>query len=138
MINSEVSAQETIQSSEEIAVLVAEQAPRFPGCEFSVSDEEKEICASRKQLEYVYRNLKYPTEARKKSISGQVIAQFIINKDGSMSDIEIVKHVEGGCSEAVLQVLGKMAKEITWEPAKNNGQPVKFKYTLPVKFSFPK
>jgi len=114
---------------------VAEQMPRFPGCENEVSEYEKKDCSNRKMLDYIAKHLKYPAEAKYKSIEGTVVAQFTINKDGSVSDINIVKEIGGGCGQAVtemLQMMNDMPEK--WVPGKQEGKNVNVLYTLPVKF----
>ncbi len=123
------------EEEEEIFVIV-EQAPRFPGCEdMSGSKEEKEACATKKMLEYIYGNLKYPAIARENGIEGQVVIQFVVDKDGSVNDINLVRDLEGGCGEAALKVVkGMNSLPQRWTPGKQRGRAVKVKYTLPVKF----
>jgi protein TonB len=115
---------------------VVEQMPRFPGCEdMSGSKEEKEACATKKMLEYIYSNLKYPAIARENGIEGQVVIQFVVAKDGSIEDIQLVRDLEGGCGEAAVKIVNGMnSLPQKWTPGKQRGRPVKVKYTLPVKF----
>lgn len=77
-------------------------------------------------------NLVYPIEAKEKEVEGTVYASFIIEKDGSVSDIKIIKSIGSGCDEEVLRVLNLMKK---WEPGKQNGKYVRVQFNLPVKFS---
>lgn len=121
---------------EEEVFMIVEQSPRFPGCEdMSGSKEEKEACAQKKMLEYIYGNLKYPAIARENGIEGQVVIQFVVAKDGSIEDIQLVRDLEGGCGEAAVKVVrGMNSLPQKWTPGKQRGRPVKVKYTLPVKF----
>jgi periplasmic protein TonB len=87
-------------------VRVAEQMPRFPGCENMVaSHKEKEDCSKKKLLEYVYDNLRYPSLARENGIAGLCVIQFTVEKDGSISKAKIVKDIGGGCGEAARTVV---------------------------------
>nr|HMU02968.1 TonB family protein [Saprospiraceae bacterium] len=114
---------------------VVEQMPRFPGCENEVSEHEKKDCSNRKMLDYIYSHLKYPAEAKDKSIEGNVVAQFTINKDGSISDINIIREIGGGCGQAVIEMLQSMNDmPEKWVPGKQAGRNVNVLYTLPVKF----
>ena len=121
---------------EEEVFMIVEQNPRFPGCEdMSGSKEEKEACATKKMLEYIYGNLKYPAIARENGIEGQVVIQFVVDKDGTIDDIKLVRDLEGGCGEAALKVVNGMnSLPQKWTPGKQRGRAVKVKYTLPVKF----
>ncbi len=114
---------------------IVDQMPRFPGCEDLQSDFEKKDCADRKMLDYIYKNLRYPTEAKVKGLEGKVVAQFIINTDGNVTDINIIKDIGAGCGQAVtemLQTMNNMPEK--WVPGKQAGRNVNVLYTLPVKF----
>ena len=132
----EVEVVEVEEEEEEEIFMIVEQSPRFPGCEdMDGSKEEKEACAQKKMLEYIYGNLKYPAIARENGIEGQVVIQFVVDKDGSINDINLVRNLEGGCGEAALKVVEGMNKlPQKWTPGKQRGRAVKVKYTLPVKF----
>jgi len=107
--------------------------PRFPGCETEPKDERTE-CANKKLLIYVYENIKYPEKARKWKTEGTVFVQYIIDKDGNVTNTKIVKDIGDGCSEEVLRVVNEMP---IWIPGKQRGKPVNVRYTLPVKFNLP-
>jgi TonB family protein len=114
---------------------VVEQMPRFPGCENEASDHEKKDCSNRKMLDYIAKHLKYPAQAKDKSIEGNVVAQFTINKDGSVSEINIIREIGGGCGQAVIEMLQTMNDmPEKWVPGKQEGRNVNVLYTLPVKF----
>jgi protein TonB len=119
---------------------VVEEMPRFPGCEDITGDKgAKEECAKKKHLQYLYKNLKYPEEARAKGIEGMVIIQFIVRKDGSLDDLKIVRDVgredcTESCGDATLKLFKKMQSEIKWIPGKQRGRSVDVQYTMPVKF----
>ena len=115
---------------------VVEQMPRFPGCEDINNDKEKEDCARTKLLEYIYKNLKYPAEARKKNIEGQVVVQFVIKPDGLIKDVKVVREIGEGCgSEVKILVEGMNKMAVRWIPGKQHGKYVNVLYTLPVKFA---
>ena len=115
---------------------VVEEMPRFPGCEDKeLNLKDKEACAKENMLIYIYSNLKYPAEARKKGIEGKVVVQFIVEKDGSMSDIKIMRDIGGGCGQACVDVLNSINENgLTWVSGKQGGEPVRVLYTLPVSF----
>jgi TonB family protein len=118
-------------------LLRAEEMPRFPGCEdMSGTNEEKAKCSEQKLLQYIYSNLRYPNEARKAGIQGQCVAKFIVNTEGKIQDIRILRDAGGGCGEAVKQVILSMNDmPKTWIAGKQSGKAVNVVYTLPVKFS---
>ena len=83
-------------------------------------------------LRYVYHNLKYPDTAYKQRIKGKVVYSFVINKDGSISDITLIKGVYIFLDEEVLRVIRSMP---ILEPEKKDGKPIRVKCYLPVVFS---
>ncbi|MCB9285485.1 MAG: energy transducer TonB [Lewinellaceae bacterium] len=111
---------------------IVEVMPRFPGCEELGTKEEKEDCSMRKLVEFVYSNIQYPEEARNNSISGTVIIGFIVEKDGALSNLKIVRDIGGGCGQEGLRVIEMMPK---WIPGTQRGTPVRVEYQLPIKFS---
>ncbi|MBK9734902.1 MAG: energy transducer TonB [Saprospiraceae bacterium] len=120
---------------EEEIFKVVEQMPRFPGCEDKGTDKEKDDCAKKKMLEFIYANLKYPAIARENGVEGGVVLQFVVDKDGGITETKIVRDIGAGCGEAaelVVKSMNSMGKK--WTPGKQRGRPVKVLYTLPVKF----
>lgn len=80
---------------------------------------------------YLGKNIHYPEAAREAGVEGRVILRFVVNEDGSVSDIQIVRGIGSGCDEEAKRVLASMPK---WKPGKQNGRPVKVYFTLPVTF----
>lgn len=113
-----------------------DEMPRFPGCEDKPAGKEREDCASLKMFEFIFKNLKYPEEARKNKIEGMCVAKITINAKGIMEDIKIIKHPGGGTDMATMDMLNKMKNAITWIPGKDGGKSVTAEITLPVKFKF--
>lgn len=114
-------------------IIFSEIMPRFPGCEEepNLSDAERRDCANLELLKYVQQRLDYPVFARDNGIEGTVVLRFIIEKDGSVSNPEIVKEIGGGCGKEALRVVKEMP---TWKPGKQGGRPVRVIMNLPVKF----
>ncbi len=81
--------------------------------------------------QYIARNLRYPEPARRANVQGKVFVKFIVRKDGSVSDLQILKGIGFGCDEETVRVLGSMPK---WTPGKQNGKPVSVYFTMPVNF----
>jgi protein TonB len=80
---------------------------------------------------FLNRNLRFPAIPQEQQISGRVILSFVIEKDGSLSNIEVVRSAGYGFDEEAVRVL-KLAKP--WKPGKQNGQPVRVKYNIPINF----
>ena len=80
---------------------------------------------------YLQDNLRYPDAARESNIDGRVIVKFVVNEDGSVSDVQIVRGIGAGCDEEAKRVVSKMPP---WKPGKQNGKPVKVYFTLPIVF----
>ena len=98
---------------------VVEQMPEFPG-------------GMDKLLEYLGKNIKYPTIAQEQGIQGRSIIEFVVNKDGSIVDPKVIRSLHPKCDEEAIRVIKAMPK---WKPAINeNGKPVRVKYTVPVQF----
>jgi protein TonB len=83
-------------------------------------------------MKFLQKNLRYPPEAIDKGLSGKVFVSFVVEKDGSLSNITVDRGAGFGMDEEAARVL-KLAH--AWKPGKQNGQPVRVKYTLPISFS---
>lgn len=120
---------------EEEIFTVAEDMPRFPGCEDKASKKEKEECAQKKMLEFIYANIKYPSIARENGIEGTAVVTFVVEKDGSVKDVRVIKDIGGGCGDEAMRVVDLMNKKgIKWTPGKQRGTAVRVQFNLPVKF----
>lgn len=98
--------------------------PRFPGCEHLATGREE--CSNRKMMEFFYKNLQYPEEARRKGITGTVRASFIIEKNGDTGNEKIVNGLSKACDEEVLRVLRLMQVQgVRWTPQSARGRPVR-------------
>lgn len=95
-----------------------QKPPSFPGGETEL-------------LKYLAKNIEYPALAKETNIQGRAVLTFVINKDGSVGDVQIVKDPGGGCGKEAVRVVKSMPK---WSPGEANGHPVKVRYTLPVMF----
>jgi TonB family protein len=99
---------------------------------FESVDENPEYPGGVKQMyEFIADNIKYPMEAERNEISGKVFVKFIVRKDGSISDLKVLKGIGSGCDEETIRVLSQMPK---WTPGKHNGEPVNVMFTMPVNF----
>jgi len=86
-------------------------------------------------LEYLRKNIKYPAEAIKNGTQGRVVVQFVVNKDGSITDANVVKSVSPELDAEALRVVQSMPK---WIPGEQRGEKVRVQFTLPVQFKLPK
>jgi protein TonB len=82
-------------------------------------------------MKWLTRNLKYPSSAQQRKIQGKVVAQFIVNKDGSISDITLVQKVSPELDREALRVLRMMPK---WQPGIYHDEPCRTKVCIPIVF----
>ena len=100
---------------------VVEQMPEYPGGPSAL-------------FEYLAKNIRYPESAEKAGIQGRVIATFVVMKDGSISNVKVVKSVSPELDTEALRVLSAMPN---WTPGMQNGKAVNVKYTVPISFALP-
>ncbi len=81
--------------------------------------------------EYLAKNMKYPKLAVETGIQGTVFITFVVEKDGSITGVRVLKGIGGGCDEEAIRVVNQMPK---WVPGKQRGIPVRVQFNLPVKF----
>jgi TonB family protein len=96
-----------------------EQAPSFPG-------------GIDKFYKFIGQNIKYPVVAREKKVEGKVLVTFIVEKDGSLSNVKILKEPGAGCGNEALRVIKLSPK---WVAGVQNGHKVRVQYTLPINFT---
>lgn len=111
------SAPQTVVSDDQ-TFSVVEQMPEYPG-------------GMRAGLEFMARNLRYPTKAREAGKQGRVIVRFVVRKDGSLSDFKVLCPVDPWLDAEAIRVISTMPK---WKPGMQDGKPVSVKFTLPVTF----
>ena len=80
---------------------------------------------------FVCMNIEYPEQAQKANVDGKVFARFCVEKDGSVSNIRILRDIGYGCGDAVVKMLKSMPR---WKPARVDGKNVKVSFNLPVSF----
>jgi protein TonB len=81
--------------------------------------------------EYVGKKLKYPAQARRMGIEGKVFVEFVIERDGTITDVKAIKGIGAGCDEEAVRVLQSAPK---WKPGKQRGKPVRQRMVLPIAF----
>jgi len=122
---------ENTELDEEVFIIV-DDMPRFSGCEVSgYTNDERKKCAEKKMLEFIYENINYPIEDKQNDVEGMVVLTFVIEKDGSISDPKVSRDLGKGCGEEALRLVKSMPD---WIPGKQNNQPVRVQFNLPIRF----
>ncbi len=106
------------EEEEEVIFQVVEKMPQFPG-------------GPQALFEYLSKNIRYPVIAQENGLQGRVICQFVVNSDGSIVDIVVVRSVDPSLDKEAVRVIESMPK---WQPGEQRGKAVRVKYTLPVNF----
>ncbi len=120
------------ENGEEEFDTVPERMPIFSGCEnLGLSYDEVRTCAGKKMLEFIYFNIKYPEAAQNNGVEGTVVLSFIVNKEGTVSNVTVVRSVGHGCDEEALRVVESFPR---WIPAIENGEYRDAKLNLPIHF----
>lgn len=114
----EIEQKESVEGIHQETFDVVENMPQFPG-------------GPSKLFEFLAQNVNYPTEAEKANIQGRVIATFVVEKDGSISNAKVVKSIDPSLDAEALRVINAMPN---WLPGKQNGKEVRVKYTVPISF----
>lgn len=118
---------------------VVEEMPRFPGCETVGNYEAQKACADKKMLEFIYKNIKYPAIARDNNVEGTAVVSFVVEKDGSITDIKIVRDPGAGCGEESMRVVELMNRlPQKWIPGQQGNENVRVQFNLPIRFRLEK
>lgn len=113
------SAQKTVVSQKNQKVYdVAEQMPEYPG-------------GMPAMFEFLMKNLQYPKDAEKQKVEGRVMVMFVVETDGSISDVKVAKKTFPSLDAEAVRVVQSMPK---WTPGRDKGKVVRVQYTLPVSF----
>ena len=97
---------------------VVEQMPTFPGGDKALMD-------------YLSNNIKYPAVAQENGVQGRVVISFVVEKDGSITDVKVARSVDPSLDKEATRVVKSMPR---WIPGRQNGSPVRVKYNVPVAF----
>ena len=109
----------TNDEGDETVYMVVETMPEFPG-------------GPQEMMKYIGTNIKYPVVAQENGIQGRVICQFVVEKDGKVTDIKVVRSSgDESLDKEAVRLINSMPK---WKPGKQRGKPVRVKYTVPVNF----
>ena len=113
-------AQKTVVSQSNQSVYdQVEQMPEFPG-------------GMPAMIEYLQTNIKYPKDAIKQNVGGRVMVMFVVETDGSLSNVRVARKVFPSLDSEAVRVVKAMPK---WKPGKEKGRPVRVNFTLPVVFT---
>ncbi|RRD62483.1 energy transducer TonB [Tannerella forsythia] len=112
-----VKVEEEEESSQQI-FMVVEEMPEFPGGQAAL-------------MSFIAKSIKYPVVAQENGIQGRVTCSFVVNKDGSIVDAEVVRGIDPSLDKEALRVINTMPK---WKPGKQRGKPVRVKFTVPINF----
>lgn len=107
------------QETYEEPFMYVEQMPTFPGGQEAM-------------YTYLYKELEYPALAKENGVSGTVIVQFVVSKEGEIQKPKVARSLGDGCNEESLRIVSTMPK---WNPAMHNGRTVPVTFTLPIKFT---
>jgi periplasmic protein TonB len=108
------------ESAEEAQIfMVVESMPEYPGGEAAL-------------YSFLAENIKYPQMAKESGIQGRVFVTFVVERDGRVTDVRVLRGIGGGCDEEAVRVVESMPK---WTPGKQRGKSVRVQYNLPVKFT---
>lgn len=98
--------------------LSADERPQYPGGDAAI-------------LRFIAQNLKYPVTAMEQGVQGRVVVDFVVEKDGSMSNVKVVRSVDSALDKEAIRVVRGLSR---FTPGTKNGQPVRARYTLPITF----
>ncbi|MFC5269954.1 energy transducer TonB [Adhaeribacter terreus] len=112
-----VNSKTEVPANDQVFVMV-EEMPRFPGGESEL-------------INFINKHLIYPQEARDNGEEGRVIVQFVVTKEGRITNPEVVRSVSQSIDKEALRIISKMP---LWQPGRQNGRPVDTRYTLPFMF----
>lgn len=98
---------------------VVEESPAFPGGDAA-------------RIQFLQQNIVYPQMARESGIQGTVYVTFVVEKNGAVTDVRVLRGIGGGCDEEAVRVIKAMPK---WNPGKQRGKPVRVQFNMPIKFT---
>ena len=118
-------------STESVHIAIVEEVPRWPGCE-DVSGTAAQACTDEGVMRHVVKETKYPGKARRKGIQGMVYVRFVVERDGSVGDVEVLRSVHPLLDEEAVRVVKTFPR---FSPGLQRGKPVRVSYSLPMNFS---
>lgn len=120
------SPEENTENSSEKAIVITEQV-------FIVVEQMPEYVGGEQAMyKFISEHINYPAQAKEEGIEGRVFISFIVETDGKISTVEILKGIGGGCDEEAMRVIEEMPN---WNPGKQRGKNVRVQYRVPIKFT---
>jgi len=116
--------------TEEIPIVLVENAPVFPGCENEKTEEDKRDCFQAMVQKHIRKNFRYPDPAKEMGLQGRVSIMFTIEKDGSIDNVRL-RGPHKSLEEEAARIISKLP---TMKPGQQRGVPVKVSYSLPITF----
>ncbi len=132
-----ISAQDTTTVAADTTIYqFADETPRFPTpCErYDTTAAAKAECAQVGLLDYIYKRVLYPQEARENGTSGTAVVSFIVEANGIVNRPEVLRDPGDDLGNAALLAVYAMQREYRWRPAVKDGKPVRFRFILPIRF----
>ena len=124
-----------IPQDEPEIVIFAEQMPIFGDCRNEADKALQKQCSDRAIMSFIGKRIRYPAIAKENGVSGSAVIRFVVERDGSLSNIELLRDPGTGLGAEALRVVQLMATEgEKWTPGKQRGRPVRVQFNLPVKF----
>ena len=112
-------SKEMREKTENGIITMADEMPAYPG-------------GDKARLNFLQNNITYPVNARSMGIQGTVYVTFVVETDGSISDVRVLRGIGGGCDEEAIRVIKKMPK---WKPGRMDGKLVRVQFNMPIKFT---
>ena len=129
----ETPAEITVASNES-QVMAPDTYPLYPGCP-EKNYEARKTCAQQKMIDAIISVVQYPESAIRDKVNGVVVHSFIIEADGTMSNLKLTKSLTPDCDAASKQaIIDLMKNSGPWEPGTLNGKKMAVNYSLPIKF----
>ncbi len=119
---------EELVEDPEVLFAVIEDVPVFPGCE---NEPDKRQCFQTMMMNHIRKTFKYPEAAQAMHIQGKVYMKFVIQKDGNIAEIEILRSPHKNLGDEAARIIGKLPR---MKPGKQRGNAVKVPFTLPITF----
>lgn len=121
VIPDEGTGNQVVETAPEAPLTIVEQMPQFPGGEAEM-------------MKYIQKNVQYPQVEKEAGISGTCYVTFVVEKDGSITDVKVLRGVAGGpgCDKEAVRVVKSMPP---WKAGKQNGREVRVQFNLPIKFT---
>jgi len=127
--NTEAPAEENLEVTETKTQVIEQEAPREI---FTVVEEQPTYPGGDEaRIRFLQANMKYPEEAKELGVQGKVFVTFVVEVDGSITDVKVLRGIGSGCDDEAVRVVKSMPR---WVPGKQRGVPVRVQFNLPINF----